>query len=102
MQKFEQGEYPQDDVLKPVGFVDITDKGNDNYGEYKLQEPLVGKIFMCIFLTAKNKNQNMDIDMTGCLGFLGEDQEKYKGVELEGGGMRVFQPDEPKKGCVIF
>jgi len=89
-EKFEQGEYPQDDVLKPVGFVDITDPKAGNYGEYLLKEPLVGKILVCIFLSAKLKDQNMDISMTGCLGFLEGDFEKYKGVELEGAGRRVF------------
>jgi len=88
LEKFEKGEFPQDEVLVPAGFIDLTVKGYD-YAEFQLKEPMKGKMFICIFLKASRGDQNMDILNTGCLGYVGHKAfEKNMGMDLEGGGVQ--------------
>ena len=90
--RFEQNDYPEDDILKPLAFIDREGK-SEAYEEVRLSKPLVGKIFVCIFLKAKEVLKNMDIGTTGCLGFMGDEPDKFDGLRLDGGGKRVFKPE---------
>ena len=96
-ERFDNGDYPQDDVLKPVAFLDV--KGKEcQYDEVRLNQPLLGRYFVCIFLKARPDDEKMDIGNTGCFGFLGDQPQNFDGLRLNGGGKRVFKPEDGKDG----
>lgn len=98
-EKFDNGEFPQDDILKPVAFLDVKGIHNnpqDKYDEVRLNKPILGRILVCLFLEPCQNVSDMEIGNTGCFGFLGDQPENFDGLRLDGGGKRVFIPEDGK------
>ena len=98
-ERFDNGDFPQDDILKPVAFLDVKAQHNnpqDKYDELRLNEPLLGRIFVCLFLEPCQNVDDMEIGNTGCFGFLGDQPKNFDGLRLDGGGKRVFLPEDGK------
>lgn len=94
-ERFDNGDFPQDDILKPVAFSDVKGIHNnpqDKYDEVRLDEPLSGRFFVCLFLEPCQNVSEMEIGNTGCFGFLGDQAKHFHGLRLDGGGKRVFIP----------
>ena len=79
-EQFQKGEIPQDDVLIPIGCVDIKKNPviQGSFGEAKLEKVASGKFLSAIVLEGKFKDQTPQTKAIGCYGFLDKEiAEKY-------------------------
>lgn len=84
-EKFDNNEFPEEDNLKPVGFIEVE---NDKaYQEIKLEEPVIAKYLVCLMIRTRQQWEKMTLQGVGAFGFEGDKREK--GNEVEGGGMRI-------------
>ena len=93
-EKYDNGEIPEDEVLKPISFIHKNNWQNiGEITELKLKEPIKAIYMSFIFLKTGAVDQNLDLGWVGSLGFVNEQNfEKYKNLDLKRGLSRVLVP----------
>lgn len=84
-EQFENNEFPDEDNLKPVGFIEV--ENDQAYHEIKLEQPVLAKYLVCLMIRARQQWEKLTLQGVGAFGFEGD--KKEKGNEVEGGGMRI-------------
>ena len=95
LDKYNQGEIPQDEVLVPVAYISLKKLQSCSMDiEVDIIKPIEAKYMVFIFLDAARDDQNMDIGCVGCLGVLEKEvYEKLHSTGFTGDLGRVLMPN---------